>query len=443
VWTPAEAVHWVPDTERPEGATTRFTIQLIDPAWDSGPLERPWVWSPGNQSLDFAQLWPGEWVARRPGISAKTGWFRWDSEPWLTTTHTPVLACVDTIFPDSAEWPDVRYNNYAYATLTSGPLDSSVRGVRLIHAIEGDLLTGAVGRDGGQVVWVAPDGSEHPVEPVDGWQAQVHAQVYTPQSGQGVLVGTTPFLREGLPVWHTDVFPVPADSVGTEGEKEPWRLRLVFGSDQSRYYRGWFIASIEPLYDAPPASALAVDWNSELSWDWPAPLPAPPSFLVEEYLPAAEDWVAVIETAQFADPLSGGYRLSRSEVLDRLQEKGRKRTRIRIVGGGPFGVMASRPLVIYPDGGPAAPALLGAPWPNPSRDGTVRFLAEIPAEQEARVTVYDLRGRLIQSWALPSGNHFLLWEGSDSAGRRVASGTYLLRLEGSGAVISRKVVLLH
>lgn len=443
LWTPAAPVYWSADLQRPAGAVTRFTIRLSAPDWTSDGLERRWPWTGGGQALDFAALWPGEWVARRPGGLQKTGWFRWDAAPWLTANEKPVLACVDTIFPDSSQWPNVRYNNYGYATLTSGPLDPALRGVRLVHAIEGDLLSGAVAQDGGQVVWVAADGSEVPVEPVDGWEAEVHGQVYSPLAGQGVLVGTKPFLRDGLPVWHTDVFAVPDAEAYPDKAAGPWRLRLVFASDGTGYYHGWFIASIEPLYEAIPSSAFPVEWNSGLSWQRPSGLPESGHFQVEEFLGPELEWAVVTETSQFPDPLDGTYRLPEAEILAGLSEQGRQRSLVRIVGTSDWGSLASRPLVIFPDGGPGEPSVLGVPWPNPSSDGLVRFLAGIPEGQTARAIVYDLRGRRIRTWDLPSGNHFLLWEGTDSADRPVASGTYVLRLEGSDPVISRKVVLLH
>ena len=444
LWIPAEEVFWVPDPAAPPGAATRFTVRFTGAAWTSGDLVRDWVWSPSPGALDFTTLWPGEWVVERPGPNRKTGWFRWDAAPWLTVSGTPVLACVDTIFPDSSEWPAVRYNNFGQATITSGPLDDSVTGVRLVHAIEGELLTGAVALDGGQVVWVGPDGIEYPTAPVDGWEGRVHDQAYTPLYGQGVLVGNTPLLRNELPVWQTDVFSVPQDGLG------PWRLRLVFASDASGYRHGWFVSSIEALFGVPPASAFPIRWQGDpgrpdegLTWTWPLGEPSARGFLVEGYDPDQNDWYALAERIFDPDPASGEFHLPAAEGLLALSGSDRLRNRIRVVGDSAVGLLASRPVVLFPDGGPDQTAQLGPPWPNPSADGSVRFLAEVPPGQVSLVTIFDLRGRQIQSWSLPSGNHFLLWKGTAADGRRVAAGTYFLRLTGSGLDSTYKVVLLH
>jgi flagellar hook assembly protein FlgD len=63
--------------------------------------------------------------------------------------------------------------------------------------------------------------------------------------------------------------------------------------------------------------------------------------------------------------------------------------------------------------------------------------------------VFDLRGRLVHQFAAghrEAGTYEFTWRGDDPAGRRVAAGTYLIRLEHAGragrTVESRKVVML-
>lgn len=443
-WITAREILWNLDPVLPAGATTRFRIRFTCPTWTSESFERDWVWSPSSSTLDFGSVWPGDWTVARPTSNQKTGWFRWDAEPWLTAENSSVLACVDVIYEDSSEWPAVRYNNGAYATITSGPLDPSVTGVRLTHAIEGEILAGSVAMDGGQMLWVAPDGTQQPAEPVDGWEAVLHNQVNTPIPGQGVLVGTTPFLRDRIPLWQTDVFSVPQLGNG------PWRLRLAFASSASVYHHGWFVAAIDPLFETPPTSAFPIIWQGDsnlpgegLTWSWPLSEGAVMPFTVEGYDPDNEDWYSLAARVFEPGPASEDYFLAADELLTGLRSRQRDRVRIRVVGKTPLGLMASRPVVIYPDGGPDILTLLGDPWPNPAGDGSIRFLAENPTENNCRLTIYNLAGRLIRSWSLPSGNHFLHWRGIDSAGRRVAAGVYFLRLEGTGVVLTRKVVLLH
>lgn len=438
VWEPLSPVVWEPDQDVPAGAVTHFTVRIADAAGDSGVLERPWVWSPDSAALDFGAVWPGSWSETRPGPNRKTGWFRWEAAPWLTATQTPVLACVDTIFPDSSQWPLVRYNNFGVATLTSGPLSTGLRGVRLVHAMESDLLTGDVALDGGRVSWIAPDGSEVVLPPVDGWEATVASRAYSPFAGEGVLTGTLPFLRDEFPVWQTDVIPAPDPARG------PWRLRLTFASDGAGYGRGWYLATIDPIYGEPAVSAFPVEIDSgALRWTWPFTASAQDSFAVEIHDRETAEWIPAAVGLFAAGGADGEFTLSLADLVAGLAAHPHERTLLRVAGEAKYGLLASRPYAFYPDSGARPAGLLGAPWPNPSRDGAVRFLAEIPVGKRATVTVYDPRGRRLRSWSLPTGQHFLLWKGTDAAGRRVASGTYFLRIEGDGSPRTRKVVLLH
>lgn len=74
--------------------------------------------------------------------------------------------------------------------------------------------------------------------------------------------------------------------------------------------------------------------------------------------------------------------------------------------------------------------------PNPFNPRTtIRF--DIPAAGPVRLVVYDVAGRLIRVLAdadLPPGTHESVWDGSDAAGRAMASGTYFVRLVAGGKV---------
>jgi hypothetical protein len=61
------------------------------------------------------------------------------------------------------------------------------------------------------------------------------------------------------------------------------------------------------------------------------------------------------------------------------------------------------------------------------------------------MTVHDVRGRLIATLAegpAPSGRSTVIWDGFDTGGRRVASGTYFCRIETTAGVRTRKMVLV-
>jgi hypothetical protein len=62
------------------------------------------------------------------------------------------------------------------------------------------------------------------------------------------------------------------------------------------------------------------------------------------------------------------------------------------------------------------------------------------------LSIYDVKGRLVRSLeagGLDAGMHALTWDGTDSAGRRAASGVYFICLTAGGMRLSAKTVLLE
>jgi hypothetical protein len=91
-----------------------------------------------------------------------------------------------------------------------------------------------------------------------------------------------------------------------------------------------------------------------------------------------------------------------------------------------------------PQGPGPLPVSLSAPWPNPA-GGPVRLTISQVQAGDVRLAVYDALGRrvaVLLEGALPLGDRDLTW---DPAG--LASGTYLLRLEGGGTVVTRPLTL--
>lgn len=72
-----------------------------------------------------------------------------------------------------------------------------------------------------------------------------------------------------------------------------------------------------------------------------------------------------------------------------------------------------------------------APSPNPARDAT-RFSWSLGAAGWARLSVIDVRGRLVRGWAsasLPAGEHSQYWNLTDASGRPVDAGVYFVHLD--------------
>lgn len=94
---------------------------------------------------------------------------------------------------------------------------------------------------------------------------------------------------------------------------------------------------------------------------------------------------------------------------------------------------------------PAPRFALHAPAPNPfNPTTTLRF--ELPRSAPARLTIYDVRGRVTRtlvSGTLAAGPHIAVWNGRDDSGHAVASGLYLARLESAGRSETRRLMLVR
>ncbi|MEZ4388836.1 MAG: FlgD immunoglobulin-like domain containing protein [Candidatus Krumholzibacteriia bacterium] len=87
---------------------------------------------------------------------------------------------------------------------------------------------------------------------------------------------------------------------------------------------------------------------------------------------------------------------------------------------------------------------LGANFPNPFNPATtIRFA--LPESQPVRLTIYGVDGRRVATLAdgdFPAGRHEVTWYGRDVAGRPVASGTYVYRIEAGPYSAVRKMTLM-
>ncbi len=94
-------------------------------------------------------------------------------------------------------------------------------------------------------------------------------------------------------------------------------------------------------------------------------------------------------------------------------------------------------------GGYVPPVILNitSPYPNPSqRDAPLSFYVNFDAGS-AKVSVHDLSGRLIWKTDISSSQR-VSWEGTDSAGRRVPAGVYIISARMGDSISSRLVTLL-
>jgi hypothetical protein len=81
-------------------------------------------------------------------------------------------------------------------------------------------------------------------------------------------------------------------------------------------------------------------------------------------------------------------------------------------------------------------------FPNPFVERT-RIVCNLPKAATLRVTIHDVSGRQVEEFApVRSSEHEVFWNGTDREGRRLAPGTYFIRLDLGGVTLSKKVLLL-
>jgi len=82
--------------------------------------------------------------------------------------------------------------------------------------------------------------------------------------------------------------------------------------------------------------------------------------------------------------------------------------------------------------------------PNPFNPSTKISFA-LPQAGRTTLRIYDLAGRLVNelvSEELTAGHHEIVWNGTDSQGQGVASGSYLYRLKSGSTVLTKRMILL-
>jgi PKD repeat protein len=83
--------------------------------------------------------------------------------------------------------------------------------------------------------------------------------------------------------------------------------------------------------------------------------------------------------------------------------------------------------------------------PNPFTNTTV-LLYELPSTRSVTVSVFDLGGRLVrilENGVRDAGLREISWDGRDEAGRSVASGVYVVRVESREGSAARKIQVVH
>jgi len=87
--------------------------------------------------------------------------------------------------------------------------------------------------------------------------------------------------------------------------------------------------------------------------------------------------------------------------------------------------------------------VLRAPYPNPTREGvSVEF--RLPRAEYVRVSIVDVTGRAIRTLhegMMPAGAHVMTWDGLTRAGADATVGVYLVSLQTSEGVQTRRIAV--
>lgn len=169
---------------------------------------------------------------------------------------------------------------------------------------------------------------------------------------------------------------------------------------------------------------------------WTLALPGGDLRVELERAPAADGPWTVVASRVDTEALA-------ASILDPDAEPGRVwhyRLRVTERSGAAYtlGELAvERPVLVA--GGPQ----LGAPWPNPARDGA-QVAFRLPAAQGVTVQVHDVRGRLVRSLvdgSFGGGEHVAGWDGTAADGLRAPAGVYFVTLTTATAVRTQRLVL--
>jgi hypothetical protein len=80
-------------------------------------------------------------------------------------------------------------------------------------------------------------------------------------------------------------------------------------------------------------------------------------------------------------------------------------------------------------------------YPNPFNP-TTKIVYENKSSGKSKITVYNTLGQKIRSWNLNKNKGEIVWNGTDTNGKQVASGVYLVNFTTKNNTTTKKITLL-
>lgn len=115
--------------------------------------------------------------------------------------------------------------------------------------------------------------------------------------------------------------------------------------------------------------------------------------------------------------------------------------------GGPYYNYCFGSLQLVADRGEYNPRFsnkLGNSYPNPMNPSS-RIDFSIKSASRVTLRVFDVSGRLVNTLVdkkMDAGNHFVVWDGTNSTGQKVASGIYFYQIDANGFKAAKKITVL-
>jgi hypothetical protein len=147
--------------------------------------------------------------------------------------------------------------------------------------------------------------------------------------------------------------------------------------------------------------------------------------------------------------LVSGWRISDTGTWKTLTSHGRidfyYQTMTRLFASLNCAFAAGGPLAVGENPNDALVSFLALRSENPVRDGRARIAFGVTRKEHVELRIYDVTGRAVRTLAnreFTPGEHELVWDGVDDAGRAVARGVYFYQLRTPSFVSQKKLALL-
>ena len=226
--------------------------------------------------------------------------------------------------------------------------------------------------------------------------------------------------------------------IDLQGAAPGMMKQAISGMTVGQKYKLSFQYAIYPYFAITEASAnvqLGLDGNM-LNETWTATNPGNTSWQAGSFVFEATATSGELQLSGFGSARNWGGMLMDDVVLEACETC--------VVGAAAGMQLTEAPELMS---GPELPEEFGIrdAFPNPFNTAT-DIVYGMPEGGYARMEIYNATGQLIRvliDGEQPQGYRRIRWEGDDSSGAPVASGVYLLRFEGGGTMMTRKVVVVR